>query len=385
MDNVVIHTFILYHLLGGHASGTLVPAGCYFYTLFQEDDTMAKAKKLPSGAWRCLVYDYTDRKGKRHYKSFTADTKREAEYSAAQYAAGKSDQIEECTLYEAIERYINLKENVLSPSTILGYRGMLKNYFKEIGTIPLKKLSNTDLQVWISDMAIKVSPKTCRNAHGLLAATLDMFAPDFRLKTTLPARIKPELYCPNDDDVKRLLEHIQGTELEIAVLLAAFGPLRRGEICALTSDDIHGNRITISKSMVLDTNRNWIIKQPKTYGSYREIELPETVIEKLHGKEGRLIQATPDQITNRFFRAIKYARLPHFRFHDLRHYSASIMHALGVPDVYIMQRGGWVSDYVMKSVYRNVINLEAAKQERKITKHFTNMQHKMQHGTEKTF
>ena len=40
---------------------------------------MAKAKKLKSGSYRCLVYDYTDGTGKRHYESFTADTRREAE------------------------------------------------------------------------------------------------------------------------------------------------------------------------------------------------------------------------------------------------------------------------------------------------------------------
>jgi hypothetical protein len=37
---------------------------------------MAKAQKLPSGSWRYLVYDYTDSQGKKHYKSFTADTKK---------------------------------------------------------------------------------------------------------------------------------------------------------------------------------------------------------------------------------------------------------------------------------------------------------------------
>ena len=42
---------------------------------------MATAKKLPSGKWRALLYDYTDAQGKRHYESFTADTKKEAEYN----------------------------------------------------------------------------------------------------------------------------------------------------------------------------------------------------------------------------------------------------------------------------------------------------------------
>ena len=55
----------------------------------------------------------------------------------------------------------------------------------------------------------------------------------------------------------------------------------------------------------------------------------------------------------------------------LRHYSASIMHAIGVPDQYILQRGGWTDSGVMREVYRNVIDMEAAKQNKKINKHFS--------------
>jgi len=100
-----------------------------------------------------------------------------------------------------------------------------------------------------------------------------MFLPDFTLKTTLPARQKPDLYTPSDDDIRRLLDHISGRELEIAVLLAAFGPMRRGEICALTSDDIHGNIVDVNKSMVQGPDGQWYVKQPKTYSSYRQIEI----------------------------------------------------------------------------------------------------------------
>ena len=57
-------------------------------------------------------------------------------------------------------------------------------------------------------------------------------------------------------------------------------------------------------------------------------------------------------------------------FNDLRHYAASIMHVIGIPDQYILQRGGWASDNVMKAVYRNVIDLETARQNRKINEHF---------------
>lgn len=81
---------------------------------------MAAAKKLPSGSWRCLVYGYTDSNNKRHYKSFTANTKKEAERLAANYAVDKQESIAipEYILSEVVEAYCNLKSNVLSPSTL---------------------------------------------------------------------------------------------------------------------------------------------------------------------------------------------------------------------------------------------------------------------------
>lgn len=85
---------------------------------------MAKAKKLPSGAWRCRSYDYTDSDGKIHMASFTAATKKEAEYLAAEYAVTKKQKKlpANLTIGDAIDKYILSKENVLSPGTIREYR-----------------------------------------------------------------------------------------------------------------------------------------------------------------------------------------------------------------------------------------------------------------------
>lgn len=331
-----------------------------------------KKNQLPSGNVRIQVYDYTDENGKKHYKSFTAPTKSQAKALANDWRAHRDDRKpDDMTVSEMVEKYIDLKENVLSPATIRGYRAMRKNRFSgEFGRTPIDSLTNRMVQLWVSDLSLLLCPKSVRNAHGLLSAALETFYPEFRLKTTLPAKKRPDLYCPSDDDVKTLLKHIHGTDLEIAVLLAAFGPLRRGEICALTDKDVKGNVIRVSKSMVQNSDREWIIKQPKTYGSYRDVEFPSFVIDKISGRKGSIANANPEQITNRFCRAIKKTDLPHFRFHDLRHYSASIMHAIGVPDQYILERGGWSSDNVMKTVYRNVISLEEKKQTKKINSHF---------------
>ena len=47
---------------------------------------MAKRKNsLPSGNFRVLALDYTEPDGKRHYKSFTAPTKKEARMLADEW------------------------------------------------------------------------------------------------------------------------------------------------------------------------------------------------------------------------------------------------------------------------------------------------------------
>ena len=109
---------------------------------------MAKAKRLPSGSWRCQVYDYTDDNGKRHYESFTADSKKDAEFMAAQFAMEKEQRrhMSSNSLRNAIDVYIDTSDAILSPTTIQGYRKIQKNAFSDIMELPLKKLTRQSLQ-----------------------------------------------------------------------------------------------------------------------------------------------------------------------------------------------------------------------------------------------
>lgn len=340
--------------------------------------------QLPSKNVRVQVYLGTDDNGKRRYKSFTAPTRKKALEMANVWKAthkGKERPIsaENITVKEAARRYIDVKYSALSPATVSGYEKNLKNHLSEgFGDKKITELTSADVQLWISSLRNKrtgkpLSPKTVRNVYSQFESAVEMFAPDIMIKITLPAKKKPNLYCPNDQNVKKLLDYIKGTELEVAVLLAAFGPMRRSEICALNGSDIDGNIVKINKDKVMGPDNLWHIKQPKTYSGYREIEFPDFVIQRIPKSDGPIITVTPNTISGQFKRAIRKAGLPHFRFHDLRHYSASIMHAIGVPDQYIVQRGGWSTDHVMKSIYRSAIDTETVKQNRKINRHFKKM------------
>ncbi len=333
---------------------------------------MAKAKKLPSGNWRVLANKTVD--GKTVRKSFTHENKRQAEHMAAEWLT-KLDAMnpENITLSEAFERYISSKEKILSPNTVRVYLGITRAHFKGIMHKKIMSLTMEDFQREINISAADSSPKTIRNINGLLSAVLKMFRPDFNLNTSLPQKEPAKLYVPDDNDIKKIMTAVKGTEMEIPILLAAFGPMRRGEICALTSDDINENTVSVTKAVALDKNGKTVIKPPKNLSSYRTIEFPDFVIEKLKGIEGKITNISPAHISRRFKVILKNNNIPDFRFHDLRHYNVSILHAMNVPDKYIMARGGWRTNATMNNVYNHVLKNKQTEYDVEINKHFTDI------------
>lgn len=336
---------------------------------------MPTAKKTASGKYRVTIYDYTDSRGKVHQKTFTAETKREAERLANEYKDGPS--VSDLTIGEAVDGYITLKEAALSPSTVRGYRQIYRNLFEtsRFGAIKLEKLTSTTLQRFVSDLVEDKSPKTIRNIYGLLISSVRMYRPGVVFSVTLPAPKKPELYTPTTSEITSLLDSIKADHnLYVAVLLCAFGPLRRSEACALRYEDIDykKNTVTIRRAKVKGKDHQWVVKDiPKNYTSYRTIILPSDVIKAIGRGFGFVIDGvSPDAISDRFKDALSRCGLPHFRLHDLRHYSASILHAIGIPDQYIMARGGWKTDHVMKRVYRDTITDVEKEMNNKINDYF---------------
>lgn len=332
---------------------------------------MPNAKKLPSGNFRARVYSGMDANGKKIYKSFTASTKKEAERLALEYE--ETTKNASLSFGDALSEYIRMKERVLSASTIREYKRSRKCNFTGFENIPIDKITQADIQKFINAFAVNHSPKTCRDVHGLMTGVFKIYRPNFKIQTTLPQKVRPALYIPNDAEIKRLLAFLENNNPNLynAVLLGALAPMRRSEICALSSEDIEGDVVHVRRAMVRDENGRWVIKSPKSYAGDRFITLPEFLIKRFEGMSGTLVPLVPTSITNEFIRARNALGLPPFRFHDLRHYGASMLHAMGVPDAYIMQRGGWGSDAVLKNVYRHALAQEQKAINDKINANFS--------------
>ena len=224
--------------------------------------------------------------------------------------------------------------------------------------IKIDSITQDDIQKAINIESLTHSPKTVRNIHGLISATLKVYRPSMALNTALPKKKRVKLYIPTDHDVQKLLKYVEGTEMELP---------------AVESSDIKGNIVHVCKNLVRKEDGSWIVKEPKSYSGDRYIEYPDFVAEKWKGIDGRLVKLLPHQITNRFGDILERAGISHFRFHDLRHYSASILHALGIPDVYIMQRGGWGNDGTLKAVYRHALSDKMKEANDTANKHFSKL------------
>ena len=151
---------------------------------------MAKAKQLPSGAWRVQVYSHSEivvqpdgsTKKMPKYESFTADTEDEANFLAADYRLkrnGNAVRRNSMTVLQAMDDYIRIKGGVLSGPTIRGYKGIRNNHFVNLRDISILKLTTREIQAEISREAAQYTPKTVKNAYGFLTAVLDEYRPGF--------------------------------------------------------------------------------------------------------------------------------------------------------------------------------------------------------------
>lgn len=318
------------------------------------------ATKLPSGNWRCKAY-YTDEQGNYRSKSFTANRKKEAEAMAAQFKMeyNHKKKPENKTIDELAEEYIESRCNVLSPSTIVGYRKIKRCSFPSIMNVRSGYLTQQMYQSAVNQYAQGRSAKTVMEAHRFFSRVFEYSNIDINTKAILlPQITKTEITIPTTEEVKVIFEASKEKGIYLPIVLAALIGLRKSEIFALTWGDINDNILTINKAVVKDLYGEYVEKRTKTFHSTRSLIMPKQVIDALpERKENneRILQISPDAFGSRYNRLMAKLGMK-YSFHSLRHYNASIMLQNNVPNKYAMERLGHSTDHMLKKVYQHTFS-----------------------------
>lgn len=341
---------------------------------------MAKAERLPSGNYRVRVYvgsDIVDGKRVRQYETFTGHDKRDVELQAARFSASNTGRMDDITFEEALAGYIASKENVLSPSTVLGYQRMARNRFSEIKDKRLSKITQKDVQAMINAYSVRLSPKSCQNIHGLFSAVMHMYAPERSFYTKLPQREKKEVFIPSADDIRTIAEYLKGNRLELPFMLAAQLGLRASEIAGLTKDCVDKKKKTITiKQAMVESENGTAMKSPKSYSGYRVLRCNDALLDMvLNAKSNPVAGMSARVISSSWAQMIAKIPVPKFSFHKLRHYFASQAMLQGVPLRYIAEMMGHTGTKMLEQVYLHTFPSEKDKYSEKLADFFSENMH----------
>lgn len=241
-------------------------------------------------------------------------------------------------------------------------------YFREKG-ITLQGLKPQDIQAFYGYVIneLKLSTNTAIHYHANIRSALQHAFITERINTN-PAdkviRPKKEPYLGkaySAEQVNQLLENVRGGKLELGVILASFYGLRRSEVVGLkwSAIDLIHRTITIKHTVTTGSlNGKYItIEKDRTKNkpSRRTLPLVDTFYELLvrlkYQQDTNQYQfketycrdyldyiyvdplgdrIKPNYISQNFNSTLEKLKMPHIRFHDLRHSCASLLLANGV-------------------------------------------------------
>jgi len=222
-----------------------------------------------------------------------------------------------------------------------------------LGTVSLDRLDARRLDAFYDSLLAKgLQPSSVRQLHAFLSSALNQAvkwgwidrAPTER--ATPPTVRAPDLPVPSPEDVRSLVEAADPL-MTRAIALAALTGARRGELCAIRWSDVDAEagvmriaKAVTGKATIGPTKTHQVrvlALDPVAVALLGEPGLPDVFV--LTGTDR---PASPNVLTQGFRGLADSLGMP-YRFHDLRHYSATQLVAAGVDMRTVTNRLGWGS------------------------------------------
>ena len=264
----------------------------------------------------------------------------------------------EKTVTQAIDAYIESRQNVLSPATIRDYRSIQRNRFQGVMHTRIGTITPQRWQSVVNAEARRCSAKTLKNAWSFMATVIHETTGQL-VTVKLPQVIPHEREFLDSDQIKVFLEAVHGDSVEIAALLA-LSSLRQSEVLALdwADVDLPGGVIHVRSSSVPDENHKRVKKKEmKNASSRRDVPIIAPLracLEAVPVKSGPLVPMSASCMYNRIKRICDESGLPPCGPHALRHSFASLAYELQIPEMVAMKIGGWSDAGTMRKIYTHI-------------------------------
>ena len=269
------------------------------------------------------------------------------------------------TLNEAIDHYIESRQNVLSPSTIRGYRMIQRNRFQSMMKRRLSDVRPDQWQRAVNTEARLCSAKTLTNAWRFISSVISEETGE-RISVRLPQVPAADRPWLTPEQIPIFLDAIHGHSIEIMCLLA-LSSLRRSEILALTWNDIDMKAGQIHVRGAAVYNEDYQLVQKRTNKNKTSARIVPIIpplrdaLELAERKSEYVCTLSPRSAYEHINRCCRKAGLPEVGIHGLRHSFASLAYHLGMPEKVAMQIGGWSDSKTMHDIYTHISQSEIQK------------------------
>ena len=351
--------------------------------------------------WSVVVDVWCAENGKRKQKWISGfKTKKEAEKELARVlndiVDGTYVEPSKVTVSEYLRRWLEDSVKIdVTQATYEQYKRVVENHLiPALGRYPLAKLQPVDIQDFLNRIYCKgrldgkggLCAGSVQHHHYVLKKALKQavrlhFLSSNPADATEPPRIfRKEMKVLDEHQMAHLLEFCKGrTMFYMPIMVAIYTGMRKGEIIALRWKDVDFDRTQIHvRQAVQAVSGGLVFKEPKTQKGRRIIDLPSLAVDELrcHKVEQAknklrlgpayqdydLVCAKPNGqpmhpicVSDGFSRWLKKAKLPHVRFHDLRHSHATQLLKQGINIKVISERLGHANIGITLEVYSHVL------------------------------
>ena len=303
---------------------------------------------------------------------------------------------------EYLREWVTGMKGSLKPTTFASYELLSHKYLiPRLGTVPLRRLTTATINTAygeiqatgrLKDATSPLSARSVRHVHAVLrlalkdavAAGLISHNPAIGAKLPRDRGEVREMQVWSAEQLAAFLKSTRGDRLHELWYTAALTGLRRGELLGLRWSDLtwpdedgESGRLRIRRGFV-SVDGKATLSSPKTEAGARDVAIDPGTVLALRRQAARQLddqdkwgdawQDTgyvftiengqplhPERATKLFREAIKQAKLPRIRLHDLRHTHATLGLEAGIPVKIISQRLGHSSTRITQDVYQHVL------------------------------